>query len=182
MKRLEATDRFRALSFVILSSFVIRHSSFPPHITHHASRSTHATSIKHPRMDIGPMHRRMAAGAPTSALPQVGRVRSVADVDFSWRHARSLHLRVALEAEVGIAFDEHLAIDRAVRIVANGAAFAQGLMLEDKRPSLLAMALRAILIEPRHGQPARGLGDVGAMRIVALHAIHVAFEDGMMLG
>src|SRR5437773_3405607 len=78
-------------SLRLLSSFGIRHSSFPrrfmfhasrlthhvSRITHHASRITfHASrftfhvSIKHPRMHIRPMHRGVAPGAPASALAQ----------------------------------------------------------------------------------------------------------------
>src|SRR5262245_28168448 len=105
----------------------------------------------------------MAASTPASALAQKKRVGSTANVNLAWRDARALDLRVALEAEVGVALDEHLAIDRAVRIVANGAALTQRLMLEDKGPGLFAMALRAVFIEPGHGQPAGGFEDIGAV-------------------
>src|SRR5262252_8983593 len=133
-------------------------------------------------MNVRPVHRSVAPRAPTGALAQVERVGSMADVDFSWGDTRSLDLRVAFEAEVSVTLDQHLAIDRAVWVVANGAALPQSLMLEDKGPGLFAMAPGAILVEPRHSQPAGSLKDVTAVRIVALHAIHVAFEDRVMLG
>ena len=54
-------------------------------------------------------------------------------------------------------------------------------MLEDKWPGLVAMALRATFVLPRHGQPARRFHDVAAVRIMALHAVHVPFDNRMML-
>ena len=93
-----------------------------------------------------------------------------------------LRLRVAAEAEIVVGLGEHHAVDRAVRVVAGRAAFAQGGMLEDKRPRLLAMALGAGFVGLRHGQAARRLENVLAVRVVALDAVHVAFDDGMMHG
>ena len=55
-------------------------------------------------------------------------------------------------------------------------------MLEYERPRLFAMTLSARLIETCHGQPSPRLHDVAPVRIVALHAIHAPFHDGMMLG
>ena len=54
-------------------------------------------------------------------------------------------------------------------------------MLEHHRARLLAMTLGAAFILPRHREAARRFHDVAAVRIVALHAIHPAFDDGMML-
>lgn len=69
-----------------------------------------------------------------------------------------------------------------MRIVAHGASFAQGLVLEDKRLGLLAMTLGAGFIAPGHGQAAGWLHDVRPVRVVALDAVHTAFHDGMVLG
>src|SRR2546428_11001832 len=63
----------------------------------------------------------------------------------------------------------------------NRAALSQSFVLEDKRPRLLSMTLRAGLIEPRQGQPAGRFQNITAMRVVALHAIHPAFNNWMML-
>src|ERR1043166_2674865 len=54
-------------------------------------------------------------------------------------------------------------------------------MLKYKRPRLLAMTLGAVLVQSRHCQAASGLKNVGAMRIMALHAIHATFGDWMVL-
>ena len=77
-----------------------------------------------------------------------------ADEKLAARHARALHLSVTAEAKVGVALSEQFAVHRTMRIMANRAALAQGLVLEDKRLGLLPMALRARFIPPRHGQAA----------------------------
>jgi len=93
----------------------------------------------------------------------------------------ALNLRVALEAKIRIAFDQQFPIQGAMRGVANRAAFAQRLVLEDERACLVPVALRAALIEPRHREATAGLEDVAAMRIMALHAIHAALDHRMVL-
>jgi hypothetical protein len=65
--------------------------------------------------------------------------------------------------------------------VANGAALAQCRVFENKRPRLLAMTLSARFVQARHRQSSCGLHDVQAVRIVAPHAIHLSFKNGMML-
>lgn len=94
---------------------------------------------------------------------------------------RRLGLRVAFHAQIGIALHEHFGVDGAVGVVADGAAFAQGGVFEDKGTGLFAMALGASLILAGHGQSARGLHDIHAVGIVALHAVHFAFDDRVML-
>jgi hypothetical protein len=66
-------------------------------------------------------------------------------------------------------------------VVTHGAPFAQGFVFENKWPRLLPMALCAVLIQPRHRQPARWFEYVAAVRIVALDAVHVTFNHWMML-
>ena len=128
------------------------------------------------------MHRRVTPRAPATAKTKSIRVFYTADEDATpVIRIAALLLRVTLEAEIIVAFDEHLGIHRAVRIVTNRAAFPQRLMLEHKRFRLLAMTLRAGLIQPRHAESARGLANVAAMGIVALDAIHLSFNDGVML-
>ena len=94
---------------------------------------------------------------------------------------RVRHLRVTFQAEVGVAFDEHFRINRTVRRMTNGAAFAKRVMFEHNGLRLLAMALRAILVQPGHRQSAARFHDVAAVRVVALDTVHPAFQDGMML-
>ncbi len=131
-------------------------------------------------MHIRPVHGRVAAGAPARALAQQQRMFEIADVNFT--RARTLDLSVAFQAKVRIAFDQHLPIDGAVRVVANGAAFPQRFVLEDKGAGLLAVALGATFVEARHRQPLGSLEDVRSVRIVALDTVHSAFQHRMMLG
>ena len=123
----------------------------------------------------------VTAGGPAGADLEKSRVIRVADVNVAGGNIRALDLRVAAQAQVGIVFDEQFLVDGTVRIVTDGAALAEGLMLENEGPGLGLMALRAALILHRHGQSARGFKDVAAVRIVTVHATHVAFDDGMML-
>src|SRR5690349_13547319 len=55
-------------------------------------------------------------------------------------------------------------------------------MLEDIGTRLLAMTLGAGLIESSHGQAAGALADISSVRVVALRAVHLALEHGVMLG
>ena len=68
-----------------------------------------------------------------------------------------------------------------MRCVTNGASFAQCSMLENERPRLLAMTLRASLIGASHGQAAGWLENIASVRVVALGASHVLFDKRMML-
>src|SRR5262245_14175953 len=99
------------------------------------------------------MHRRVTTGAPAGALSEEHGVVLVADKNLA---SEPLDLSVAFQAEVRIALNEELAIDGTMRGVADRAALAQGLVLEDKGARLLAVALRAGLVETRHGQAPGG--------------------------
>jgi hypothetical protein len=85
------------------------------------------------------------------------------------------------QTKIGIRLDQQLAIDRAVRIVTGHAAFAHRFVLENKRARLLAMTLRAAFVLSRHRQTTSGFENVRAVRVMALHAIHFVFENGMMM-
>jgi hypothetical protein len=124
----------------------------------------------------------VAARGPACAHLEEGRVVRVANVNVASGNRRALHLRVAAEAKIGITFDEHFLVNGAVRTVAGDATFTQRVVLEDKWPCLISMALGAILIPPRHGQPAGRFHDVHSMRVVALDAVHAAFQDRVVLG
>ena len=138
-------------------------------------------SIPEPGIHIGAVDGRVASGRPTgSHLQQLGVVR-IADVNASGGDARTLNLRVTAQTQVGVARDEHFFVDRTVRIMAGGAAFAQRLMPEDERSRLLAMALGAAFILPGHGESARRFEDVAAVRVMALRAAHMSFDDRVML-
>lgn len=92
-----------------------------------------------------------------------------------------LDLRMALQTKIIIPLHQHLGIDGPMRAVADRAPFAQGFVLESKRPRLFPMALRTRFIQPGHGQAAGRLLDVAAMGIVAFHTIHTILHDGMVV-
>ena len=120
----------------------------------------------------------MATRGPTGAPGQPARVLLAADEDPS---ADGLLLKVTLETEGGIALDQHAGIDRTVNRVAGGAALANGLMLENKRPALRSMTtatsvlFRGELGPTSHDRPS-------FMGIVAIAATDLALQDGMMVG
>jgi hypothetical protein len=102
---------------------------------------------------------------------------------------QGMHLGVAFEAKIVVALDEHFVGNRSMRLMTNRAAFPQRFMLVNHRPRLFAVAFGAALVQPReadrrpHGEggAVRRFEDVRAVRIMALHAIHPAFEDRVML-
>jgi hypothetical protein len=137
-----------------------------------------AASISQLGIHVRAVNGRMAAGCPTRCQLQPRCMIHVADVNLP---ACRLHLCVAAQAEIRVALGQHLLIDRAVRDMADDAAFTHCLMFKHKRAGLIAMTLRAAFILPRHSEPACGFEDVIAMRVMALHTVHVAFDDRMML-
>lgn len=118
--------------------------------------------------------------APANALLQKHGVINLADVNVAGGHGGALHLCVAAQTKICVGLNEQHPVDGTVRIVAGHAAFAHRFMLKNERSRLLAMTLRARFILPRHEQSARRFENVIAVRVVALHAIHVAFDDRMM--
>jgi hypothetical protein len=92
-----------------------------------------------------------------------------------------LGLRMALQAKIWIRLCKQFPVRRSVRVVAHLASLTQGLVLEYEGPGLLPMALSATLISSRHRQSLGTFENVASVRLVALHAIHMAFRHGMML-
>lgn len=127
------------------------------------------------------MNCRVAPGRPTRPLLQEQRMWHFPYVDLPTSDTLALHLSVAFQAQIRIALDEHLAIDRSVWVVTHGAAFAHCFVLEHKRPCLFAMTLRASLVQAGHRQAPCPFENVAAMRIVALHTVHSIFEHWMVL-
>lgn len=89
---------------------------------------------------------------------------------------------MAFQAEIVVPIIQHFRVDRTVRLMTNGAAFAHRLVLEDNRLRLLAMASSTGFILPHHRQTSSGFLYVAPMRIMALDAIHMALGQRMMLG
>ena len=88
-------------------------------VTHHE-----LPSVEHPRMNIRPVNRRVTSGAPAGTLLQKRGMVSVANIDLTLGHITPLNLRMALQAKVWIAFDQHLSVNRTVWSVTNGAPLA----------------------------------------------------------
>ena len=126
------------------------------------------------------MHRTMTSRRPTSALPQKRGV-----VDFANENASTttgdVSLRMTSEAKVGITLCEHRPIHGSMRLVTDNATFAHRLVFESKRARLFAVTGGAGFIHARHRQPALGFESVAAVRIMALHAVHPVFQNGVML-
>ena len=127
------------------------------------------------------MHGDVAARTPATAQSQVSRVIALADENRACWRVRSWNLRVTFEAKIVVTLHQHLRVDRTMRLMANRASFAQRFVLEYKWPRLFTMTLGARFVQPRHHQTARGFVNVQPVRIVALHAIHLPFANGMML-
>jgi hypothetical protein len=67
-----------------------------------------------------------------------------ADVNGPGGLARqALGLKMTFQAKVGVALDEHLVIDASMRVMAGGATFTNGFVLENERAALRGVALDA---------------------------------------
>ena len=66
-------------------------------------------------------------------------------------------LKVAFKTEVGVTNSEQLGVHRAMRRMAGGAAFAQGIVFEHIGPALLGVAAEAIVICRKEGGAAAHL-------------------------
>ena len=134
-------------------------------------------SVAQKPIDVRPVHGSVAGRSPAGTALHVQRMILVAD-----EHASiPLHLRMASQAQVVVCLREHLFVNGTMRLMTRGAAFTQGLVLENKTPRLFAMTIRALLIEARHGEAAFGFHNVRPVRVVALHTVHLAFAHRMML-
>jgi hypothetical protein len=139
-------------------------------------------SIEKEGLNVGAVNRGMAASRPASAETEEAGMIDIANVNRAGSESRSWILGVATETEVGIADGEQLGVDGTVRLVATDAAFTQGRVLEHDGLGLFAVALGAGFVQARHGESAGRFHDVLTVGIVALHAVHLPFQDGMMLG
>jgi hypothetical protein len=91
-----------------------------------------------------------------------------------------LGLEVTLEAEILVALNEHFVIRAAMRIVAGGAAFANGFVFENEWPALLHMALHTGVLLDRHGSAAAA-NRLAFVRVVTVAAGNFAVLDGMVV-
>ena len=100
-----------------------------------------------------------------------------ADQDLAAGH---LPLEMTFQAQVGIAFRQHLGVDAAVRAVAGSAAFPDGFVLKNEDSLLRFMAMGAVFLLRKQLRAAAGMG-YSLMRRMTLNARHPAFRHGMMI-
>ena len=96
------------------------------------------------------------------------------------RYSLAAHVigrRVAVQAQEWHFFLEQPRIYGAMRIVAVGALFANGLVFPQHRTALVGVTAIASVVDPHLPQQ---IGACRAMRIVAIGADHFAFADGMV--
>lgn len=126
------------------------------------------------------MHRGVAPRGPARTHADIKRVVHIADKNGRCcgrdRRCRAGILGVTTQTKVGIALRQQLCVDRTMRCVTDGAAFAQRGVLENERPGLFAMTLGAGLVGARHGQTAGRFENIAAMRVMALRAAHVLLD------
>lgn len=123
------------------------------------------------------MNSGVTAGGPTTPQPEQLPVIGLSNEDT----AVLLDLGVALQAEVQVALDHELRVERTVRLMAGGASFAHGFMLEHKWASLIAVTIGAAFVQSGHGQSAGRLPNIVAVGIMTVAATHAAFEHRMVL-
>jgi len=118
----------------------------------------------------------MTTRAPAGPTVHERGVIKIADVDVA---IGLLLLEMAAQAKRLIARNEQSGIHAPVRVVACRAAFAHRLMLEHERSELLRVALGADIILPHEFRPA-ALDHRTFVRVVAVSATYLAFDDGMV--
>ena len=82
----------------------------------------------------------MAARTPAGAAGEERAVIAPANKNAA---GLGLLLEMAFQTKIRVPLRQHLVVDRAMRIVAGGAAFAHGLVFENKWTALSGVALRA---------------------------------------
>ena len=90
-------------------------------------------------------------------------------------------LEVAFQAQVRVADGQQLGVDRPVRGVANGAAFMQGLVFENKRTALRGVAANAGIVLGKQRGAAAGV-DGARVRGMAGGAGQIPSGTGWWLG
>ena len=115
--------------------------------------------------------------APARALAQARSVVHSADQNC----ARLDLLEMAFKTQVRVAFGEQFGVEAAVRGMAGRAAFAQGLVLENKRPLLGRMALDTVFVLRKQLGAAGDKSDT-LMRWMTNGTTHPSFRYGMMIG
>jgi hypothetical protein len=85
---------------------------------------------------------------------------------------------MTFQAEVCVPLDQALIVDGPMRVMAGGAALAQGFMLKDVRSCLFSVALKARIVDPADELSFSHV-NVFAVRVMAVRAAHMPLFDGM---
>lgn len=121
------------------------------------------------------MHGLMASCGPTRTLLHANGVVGTSDQNPPAPHL----LEMAVDAQVVISRHEHLLVDGAMGIMADGAPVAHGFVFKDERTPLRGMTPEAVFVLRQQG---RAAFDRGAfMRVMAVAAIYAVLRDLMML-
>ena len=112
----------------------------------------------------------------------------VADVNAT---VRFLFLEMAFKTERGVTFRQQALVNRPVWRVARDAAFANGLVLVNKRAALFGVTLQTGVIHTEQSQAASleclwqarpaALDGATLVGVVAVHTTHLAFEDRVVM-
>src|SRR6476620_1574879 len=93
----------------------------------------------------------MTPGGPARALHDTGGMILGTDDNLA---GSALRLKMALQAKVVVALDQHFVIHTAVRVMTCGAAFTDGFVFEDEWSALWRVALHAGVLLGEHGDAA----------------------------
>ena len=119
----------------------------------------------------------MAAGSPAGALLHAQGVVGTSDQNSGAAHL----LEVAFHTEIRVAHRQHLGVHRTMSRVADGATLARGLVLENVRATLRAVATEAALVFRKQGGPTTSVSGP-LVRWMTISTGHFAFRHWMVAG
>ncbi len=120
----------------------------------------------------------MATGGPTRSHRKKRAV-----IDFTNQNLSrvKLHLGMASQAKLRVSLNEHFVVDGSVRLMARCASVLHPFVDKHKGARLFAMALRTLLVLPSEAESPGLFKDVSPMRIMAVDAVDLSFEYGVVL-
>ena len=137
-------------------------------------------------VDIGTVDAFVAARAPASAaidargigdaVGETGVVFTGNDRAVAFRNGV---FKMAFQAEIGVALNEHFLVHRTMRAVARDAAFAHGVVFENEWTLLRRVAFGAGFILALESACAATLDRIALVRIMAFRAAHFSGEHRM---
>ena len=123
---------------------------------------------------IGTVNPGVAAGAEARSFRKASAVVGIAD-------RRKDLLRVTAKTQIAVPDNQHFVVEGTVDLMAGRAPFPKRFMLPDKGALLLLVTFKTGLVRPfESGGGPRP--DLRPVRIVAIGAGHVSFQDGVVKG